>query len=69
MRFQPMARRVNKIPYFTYSTKELSMRPYFGASGIFYLLYSFLVKGTAYAPNSKGGWYIKPNYRGTIYAL
>lgn len=46
MRFQPMARRVSKIPYFTYSTKELSMRPYIGASG-----YSFLVKGTAYAPN------------------
>lgn len=29
------------------------MRPYFGASGNFILLYSFQVKGIAYAPNSK----------------
>lgn len=53
MRFQPMARRVSKIPYFMYSTKELSMRLYFGASGIFYTIIFLSVKGTAYAPNSK----------------
>ena len=53
MRFQTLARRVSKIPYFMYSTKELSMRPYIGASGVYFLLYCFLVKGTAYAPNSK----------------
>ena len=69
MRFQTLARRVSKIPYFMFRTKELSMRPYIGASGIYLLLYCFLVKGTAYAPNSKGGWYIKAYYRGTIYAL
>ena len=53
MRFQLMARRVSKIQYFMYRTMELSMRPYIGASGVYLLLYSFLVKGTAYAPNSK----------------
>ena len=53
MRFQTMARRVNKTPYFTYSTKELSMRPYIGASGIFYPIILLSSKGTAYAPNSK----------------
>lgn len=53
MRFQPMARRVSKIQYFMYRTKELSMRPYFGASGIFYPIIFLSSKGTAYAPNSK----------------
>ena len=53
MRFQPMARRVSKIPYFMFRTKELSMRPYIGASGTFYTIIFLSVKGTAYAPNSK----------------
>lgn len=53
MRFQPMARRVSKIPYFMCRTKELSMRLYIGASGIFYPIIYLSSKGTAYAPNSK----------------
>ena len=45
------------------------MRLYFGASGTFYPIIFLSSKGTAYAPNSKGGWYIKAYYKGTIYAF